>query len=60
MVLSSDNKMEFFKVLNSHESILKKLIKREKKAALKRTYSESQDQDDSLPIKKTVDKAKLA
>lgn len=59
MCLSLDNQLEIFKVINSHESLLKKLIKREKKAALKRTHSEMQDPDDSLPIKKTVDKAKL-
>ena len=40
MCLSSDNQLEIFKVINSHEGILKKLVKREKKAALKRTHSE--------------------
>jgi predicted transcriptional regulator len=61
LVLSSDNNLEIFKVINSHktDSILKKLVKREKKASLKRTFSEHEEQDDSLPIKKSVDKAKL-
>lgn len=60
LALSSDNKLEVFKVINSHktDSILKKLIKREKKAALKRTHSEAENASD-LPIKKSVDKAKL-
>lgn len=58
-VLSTDNKLEIFKVVSAQktDNILKKLIKREKKAALKRTHSEASD--DSLPIKKSVDKAKL-
>jgi hypothetical protein len=61
-VLSSENKLEIFKVLGSHkhEALLKKLVKNEKKASVKRTHSEAMDsQDDSLPVKKTVDKAKL-
>lgn len=59
LVLSSDNKLEIFKVIGAQktDSILKKLIKREKKAALKRTHSEASD--DSLPIKKSIDKTKL-
>lgn len=65
LVLSSENKLEIFKVVGSHkkETILKKLVKREKKASVKRTHSEREaleSQDDSLPLKKTVDKAKLA
>ena len=62
LVLSSENKLEIFKVLGSHkhEALLKKLVKNEKKASVKRTHSEAMDsQDGSLPVKKTVDKAKL-
>jgi len=45
LVLSTDNKLEIFKVLGSHkqEPILKKLVKNEKKASVKRTHSEAMD-----------------
>lgn len=39
MVLSSDNQLEVFKVnVNKPETILKKLVRAEKKKALKRTH----------------------
>ena len=64
LVLSSDNKLEIFKVnTDKPEAILKKLVKLEKKMALKRSHAEKEDGNDSAcdePLKKTVDKAKLA
>lgn len=61
LVLSAENKLEIFKVVGSHkkETILKKLVKREKKASVKRTHSEMELHDD-MPARKSVDKAKLA
>ena len=41
LVLSADNQMEVFKVnVNKPETILKKLVRAEKKKALKRTHKQ--------------------
>jgi len=59
VVLSSDNKLELFKVnVNKPDAILKKLIRQEKKRATKRNHSEMEDEE--AAEKKTVDKKLLA
>lgn len=65
MVLSSDNQLEVFKVnVNKPETILKKMVRAEKKKALKRTHkqveeSESGADEATAPVKRSVDKAAL-
>ena len=67
MVLSADNSLEVFKVnVSKPETILKKLIRSEKKKALKRTHKQKEEQDaqsssdqESVPIKRSVDKEAL-
>lgn len=47
MVLSSDNKFELVKVnIDNKESILKKLLRTEKRKALKRKREEAEDADE--------------
>jgi hypothetical protein len=64
--LSSDNgnSLEFFKVIiDNQESILKKMVKVEKRKALKRTKNfgdaKQDDLDDDAPTEKKVDKDDL-
>jgi len=66
LVLSVDNQLEIFKInVSKPKTILKKMIRAEKKKALKRTHKEMEEakgsddesvQDDAAPIKRTVDK----
>lgn len=65
LVLSADNQLEVFKVnISKPETILKKLVRAEKKKALKRTHKQLEQQaesgeEDAAPIKRSVDKAAL-
>ena len=61
--LNSDNKLEFFKVtIDNEESILKKMVRIEKRRSLKRTKNEAeenQEANDDLPLERKVDKAAI-
>jgi hypothetical protein len=47
IVLSSDNKFELIKVnIDNKDSILKKMLRHEKRKALKRSKEEAEDADD--------------
>jgi uncharacterized protein YjiK len=64
MVLSADNLLEVFKVnVNKPETILKKMVRAEKKKALKRTHKQMEqinsESEDAAPLKRSVDKAAL-
>jgi len=64
MVLSADNLLEVFKVnVNKPETILKKMVRAEKKKALKRTHKQMEkinsENEDAAPITRSVDKAAL-
>lgn len=63
MVLSSDGKFEIIKVnLSNKDSILKKLLRSEKRKALKRRREEVSDAEDDEDFAKTIklDKDQLA
>ena len=58
--LSGDNKIEFFKVnTNNQDNILKKMVRVEKRRALKRKRTEMEESGDELPTEKKVDKSSL-
>lgn len=58
--LNGDNKIEFFKVnVENQDHILKKMVRVEKRRALKRKRAEVDDSGDELPTEKKVDKASL-
>lgn len=60
MVLSSDNKIELIKVnIDNQESIMKKLLRIEKKKALKRKRDEGDQNEEDADIIPKVDKEKL-
>jgi hypothetical protein len=63
MVLSADNQIEVFKVnVSKPDTILKKLVRREKKSQLKkRTHKElvSDEEQNGEPVTRTVDKESL-
>jgi len=67
MVLSADNQLEIFKVnVDKPKTILKKLMRSEKKKALKRTHKEfdqmqesASEEAEAAPIKRSVDKEAL-
>lgn len=57
IVLNSDNKLEMFKVnVDKPETIMKKLIRQEKKRSLKRNHSQMDEADNEEPLQKSVDK----
>ena len=58
--LSGDNKIEFFKVnIDNHENILKKMVRTEKRRALKRKRTDMEESGDELPTEKKIDKSSL-
>ena len=59
--LSGDNKIEFFKVnIDNQENILKKMVRVEKRRALKRKRTDLEElSGDELPTEKKVDKSSL-
>ena len=60
--LSSDNKLEFFKInIDSEESILKKMVRIEKRRNLKRSKQQAEENEDEneLPSERKVDKAAI-
>ena len=60
MVLSSDNKIELIKVnIDNQESIMKKLLRFEKRKALKRQRDEVDQADDEIEEIIKMDKDKL-
>lgn len=60
MILSSDNKFELIKVnVDNKESIVKKLIRVEKRRALKRKREEEVNEDEDALDKIKIDKEKI-
>ena len=55
MVLSSDNKFELIKVnIDKQDSLLKKMLRQEKRKALKRKRDEVDGADDDSDIAETI------